>query len=173
MALKARKNFAFCVPVVVKYAGENKDMIIRRTPALNKYEFLSAARLIGALSSCGGTQVSPEELLFFDIETTGLSVDTSYLYLIGCMYLDDGEPVLSQFFSEGIAEENLLIEEFDRLLAVHPVPVHFNGSGFDIPYIEKKRTKLGLPHPDMREGGFDIYKSLKPYKTLLDVAEAS
>ena len=148
-------------------------MIIRRTPALNKCEFLSAARLIGALSSCEGTRISPEELLFFDIETTGLSADTSFLYLIGCMYLDDGEPVLSQFFSEGIPEESMLIEEFDKLLATHPVPVHFNGSGFDIPYIEKKRSKLGLPHPNMREGGFDIYKSLKPYKTLLGTGSMS
>lgn len=148
-------------------------MIIRRTPALNKCEFLSAARLIGALSSFEGTQTSPEELLFFDIETTGLSADTSFLYLIGCMYLEDGEPVLSQFFSEGIAEESMLIEEFDKLLEAHPIPVHFNGATFDIPYIEKKRSKLGLPHPDMHDGGFDIYKSLKPCKTLLGTGSMS
>lgn len=148
-------------------------MIIRRTPALNKCEFLSAARLIGALSSFEGTQTSPEELLFFDIETTGLSADTSFLYLIGCMYLEDGEPVLSQFFSEGITEEALLIEEFDKLLEAHPIPVHFNGATFDIPYIEKKRSKLGLPHPDMHDGGFDIYKSLKPCKTLLGTGSMS
>ena len=32
----------------------------------------------------------PEELLFFDIETTGFSGATSSLYLIGAVYVKDG-----------------------------------------------------------------------------------
>ena len=58
-----------------------------------------------------------EKLLFFDIETTGLSADSSFLYLIGCLYTEGGELILSQFFSEGINEEARLIAEFDKLLS--------------------------------------------------------
>ena len=161
-------------------------MIIRRTPVTEKQEFLSSAELIcglsgtsaqaapdGTAASPAGTSIRPEDLLFFDIETTGLSADTSFLYLIGCLYLDEGEPVLSQFFSEGIGEEGLLIDEFDRLLASHPVPVHFNGATFDIPYLDKKRRRLGLPLQDMHGGGFDIFRTLKPYKALLGTGSMS
>ncbi len=155
-------------------------MIIRRTPITEKQDFLQAARLICTLSSDAGdealhesTRPKPDDLLFFDIETTGLSADTSFLYLIGCLYLDEGEPVLSQFFSEGIGEESLLIAEFDRLLEEHPLPVHFNGATFDVPYLEKKRGRLGIPSPDMHGGGFDIYKLLKPFKTLLGTGSMS
>ncbi len=161
-------------------------MIIRRTPITEKQDFLSAAGLICALSGVSahiandGTApvseaagITPGDLLFFDIETTGLSADTSFLYLIGCMYLEDGEPVLSQFFSEGIGEEGMLIDEFDRLLASHPVPVHFNGATFDIPYLDKKRRRLGLPLQDMHGGGFDIFRALKPYKALLGTGSMS
>ena len=160
-------------------------MIIRRTPITEKQDFLSASELICALSGVSahiandGTApvseaagITPGDLLFFDIETTGLSADTSFLYLIGCMYLEDGEPVLSQFFSEGIGEEGMLIDEFDRLLASHPVPVHFNGATFDIPYLDKKRRRLGLPLQDMH-GGFDIFRALKPYKALLGTGSMS
>ncbi len=155
-------------------------MIIRRTPITEKQDFMLAARLICALSANenaadGGESMltKPDGLLFFDIETTGLSADTSFLYLIGCLYLDNGEPVLSQFFSEGIGEESLLIAEFDRLLKDHPIPVHFNGSTFDVPYLEKKRHKLDIPSPDMRGGGFDIYRLLKPFKALLGTGSMS
>ena len=40
----------------------------------------------------------PADTLLFDIETTGLSADTSYLYLIGAICLEEGEPTLLQWF---------------------------------------------------------------------------
>ena len=37
------------------------------------------------------TKIGPlEQLLFFDIETTGFSADTASLYLIGCVYFREG-----------------------------------------------------------------------------------
>ena len=33
----------------------------------------------------------PEEAIYFDIETTGFSADVTALYLIGCIYYDDGK----------------------------------------------------------------------------------
>ena len=41
-----------------------------------------------------------EQLLFFDIETTGFSGDTSQLYLIGCVYHDGFGWKLIQWFAD-------------------------------------------------------------------------
>ncbi len=167
-------------------------MIIRRTKITETYDHSEAVKLIHRLyrrtlisaedaeslqytPDADGTQANlfdnddafAEKLLFFDIETTGLSADCSFLYLIGCLYIECGELILSQFFSEGINEEAQLITEFDKLLAEHPILVHFNGSTFDIPYISKKRSRLGIPAPDSNIGSFDIYKILHPYKAFL------
>ncbi|MCR5790318.1 MAG: ribonuclease H-like domain-containing protein, partial [Lachnospiraceae bacterium] len=145
-------------------------MIIRRTTVIDTTPFFKAAELITGLYGHG---ISTEDLLFFDIETTGLSADSSFLYLIGCLCLEKGELILSQFFSEGITEESLLISEFDRLHSLHPVLVHFNGSTFDVPYISKKRRLLGIPTAVNEDTGFDIYKVLHPYKAFLGAGSMS
>ena len=150
-------------------------MITRKTIITDDVDFKNASGLICRLASSFDVSLTPDDLLFFDIETTGLSADSSYLYLIGCMYLENGEVVLEQFFSEGIREEELLIHAYDSLLSVHPVPVHFNGSTFDLPYIEKKRRLLGI-EPPVRDGdgtGFDIYRSLHPFKAFLGTGSMS
>lgn len=41
------------------------------------------------------TIAPPEQVLFFDIETTGFSGDTSTLYLIGCLYRETAPGSLS------------------------------------------------------------------------------
>ncbi len=120
------------------------------------------------------TTASPDNFLFFDIETTGLSADTSYLYLIGCMFLNENSEVeLRQYFAEGIDEEEQLINEFEMQLKNHPYLVHFNGQTFDIPYIEKKRDLLGLAPLSFEYKSFDIYKKLKSLKKVLKLSSMS
>ena len=53
---------------------------------------------------------NPKDILFFDIETTGLSPKTSSLYLIGCAYYGDDGWHLRQFFAN---EKN---EEFGEMI---------------------------------------------------------
>ena len=48
---------------------------------------------------------SREEILFIDIETTGLSPKNSDLYLIGTGFVEDGKWVVRQFFGENADEE--------------------------------------------------------------------
>ena len=40
------------------------------------------------------------DLLFFDIETTGLSGDYASVYLIGCVWHDGNTWILTQYFAE-------------------------------------------------------------------------
>ena len=53
-----------------------------------------------------------EQLLFFDIETTGLSADITSLYLIGCVYYKNESWQLIQWFVDEYHEEQKLVKNF-------------------------------------------------------------
>jgi hypothetical protein len=97
-------------------------------------------------------------MLFFDIETTGLSAKTSSLYLIGaCYYCErEGQFVLVQFFAEEFDEECVLLTEFFQLAQNFSVLVHYNGKTFDLPYLNTKCELLELPFRFDMEN-IDIY----------------
>ena len=79
-----------------------------------------------------------DELLFFDIETTGFSGDTSSLYLIGCTWHRDGRWNMTQYCADRPEAERQALKEFFEMLKNYRVLVHFNGDGFDIPYLLKR-----------------------------------
>lgn len=93
----------------------------------------------------GAFGVAPEQVLFFDIETTGFSPDSSYVYLIGCAFLHNGVPTLRQWFLDDLSEEKRLVREFGAFAADFTMLVHYNGTTFDIPYLQKKAHRLRLP----------------------------
>lgn len=108
-----------------------------------------------------------ETLLFFDIETTGFSGDYSNLYLIGCTYFRDGSWHLIQWFADTADSEKDLLHSFFTFLAEFTTVVHFNGDGFDIPYLLKRCRALDLPYDFSKVQSIDIYKRIRPYKKLL------
>lgn len=74
--------------------------------------------------------------LYFDIETTGLSPHTSSLYLIGCCYFDGSLWQLIQWFAETLEDEMHLLDAFFHHLKNFSILIHYNGTRFDIPYLE-------------------------------------
>ena len=107
------------------------------------------------------------DLLFFDIETTGFSGDTSQLYLIGCVYHDGFGWKLIQWFADTRQAEAQVLEAFFNFLKRFKVLIHFNGDGFDIPYLLKCCRRLKLPYNFDSVISLDIYKKIKPLKKLL------
>ena len=107
------------------------------------------------------------KIVFFDIETTGFAADSSYLYLIGCAYYMDSSFHLIQWFSEDIREEAQLITSFFEFLVNYEVLLHFNGTGFDIPYLLRKCNMLKLNYSFDGLTSIDIYKKITPYKKIL------
>lgn len=105
-------------------------------------------------------------IAFFDIETTGFAAEATYLYLIGCAYYKDSSFRLIQWFSEGIKEEALIISSFFEFLKAYDVLLHYNGNGFDIPYLQKKIALLHLDYSFDSIESIDIYKKLLPYKKI-------
>ena len=108
-----------------------------------------------------------EDLLFFDIETTGFSGDTSNLYLIGCTYYQDGSWNLIQWFADTASSEPELLDCFFEFLKGYRILIHFNGDGFDIPYLLKRCRRFKKPYDFSEVQSLDIYKKLRPYRKLL------
>ena len=113
------------------------------------------------------TIAPPEQVLFFDIETTGFSGDTSTLYLIGCLYRENGAWQFIQWFADTLDAERACLVHFFEFMENFTTLVHFNGDGFDIPYLLKRARAHGLPYDFSNIRSFDIYRVIKPYKRLL------
>lgn len=110
------------------------------------------------------------ELLFFDIETTGFSGEYSTLYLIGCTYYREGQWHLLQWFADAINAEEELLHAFFAFMSRYRYLIHFNGDGFDIPYLLKRCRAYDLDYDFQEIKSIDIYKIIKPYKKLLGLA---
>lgn len=110
---------------------------------------------------------SLRDLVFFDIETTGFSGDTSQLYLIGCVYHDGFGWRLIQWFADTRQAELQVLEAFFTFIENFKILIHFNGDGFDIPYLLKCCRRLKLDYNFDSITSLDIYKKLRPYRALL------
>ena len=89
----------------------------------------------------------PDGTVFFDIETTGLSWRNSHLYLLGAVFSDGGQWFLKQWFCQRPSEEATVLKEFQDLLRGRRLLVHFNGRGFDLPYLMHKYTFYRMEAP--------------------------
>lgn len=130
------------------------------------------------------TKASLEQILFLDIETTGLSPRASSLYLIGAMHYRSDEDTwqLTQWFADNYQSEEKMLLAFLETLENYSCLYHFNGRTFDIPYILHKCEKH---HIDLSEHNRQILKDtsaaysvdllaqIRPLKKTLAIPKAS
>ena len=116
------------------------------------------------------TKLAPkDDLLFFDIETTGLSKLKNHIYLIGVgYYTQDGLNII-QWFAENESEEPLVLKEFINFTSSFSNLVNYNGKSFDIPFTKERLNKYGLTMPEL--SSIDIYTYVKPYKKILSLSD--
>ena len=113
-------------------------------------------------------QIAPlQNILFFDIETTGFTAKRSYIYLIGCAFYDGSSFRLNQWFAENYQEEEKIIKAFFQTAKNYTHIVHFNGNNFDIPFIREKCTVYVLPYTFDHLTGIDLYRRIAPYRQFL------
>ncbi len=129
---------------------------------IDDLSFERAARVVAP-------DAAPQEVIFFDIETTGLSPSRSGLYLIGCMFAEENRTQLRQFFADDLEDEKRVLKAFAKLLEDKSNIVHFNGSTFDIPYLKTKYGQHGMSDPFYSKKSCDIYKKLMPLKRILSL----
>lgn len=103
-------------------------------------------------------------VLYFDIETTGLSAGRSMIYMIGMAYYKNEGYEIVQLFANQAVDEALVIREFLSILRQYQVTVSFNGDQFDMPFIRKRMQYLELDE-DMGEWeSLDIYKIVRKHE---------
>lgn len=116
-------------------------------------------------------------LLFFDIETTGLSAKTSSLYLIGACYFNKEKQTfqLIQYFADEYDDEPKLLKEFYDLSQNFSLLLHYNGRSFDLPYLNTKCEMCKLPFRFSRNSGVisssntEIEQNLSEQKVLEEI----
>ena len=97
------------------------------------------------------------KLVFFDIETTGLSGGAGTIaFLAGCGWFGDEGFTVRQFLLTGPSGERALLELLERVFDAASVLVTFNGRTFDVPTMEMRwafhrqaAPTDNLPHFDM------------------------
>lgn len=104
-----------------------------------------------------------EEILFFDIETTGLNPENSQVFLIGVIEKSKKEALtLIQFLAENNSaeEEITLLKAFSDLTSKKKYLIHYNGSSFDVPFLAHRCRFLGLGSPFSDLAQNDLYREL-------------
>ena len=105
--------------------------------------------------------------VFYDIETTGLSRKSTFLYLIGAVGIEDETWYFYQWMAENVTEEETILRIFSQFLEQYDLLISYNGERFDQPYLEARYEKYGLHSPFEGKFSLDLYLTLKPLKTLL------
>ncbi len=113
----------------------------------------------------------PKDYFFFDIETTDLSPKTSYVYLISYMQMEENECILTSLFCENYNEEKELLTYFKDHFDKNKTLVHYNGSTFDIPYLNHKFARHKMNYTLDGCKSLDIYRKLTPYKKYFDTSD--
>ena len=108
-------------------------------------------------------------MLFFDIETTGLSARSSSLYLIGAVSFTPSGWQLTQWFAETPAEEMQVLSAFLTYARKFSQVIHFNGDRFDIPYLQEKCRTYHLADTLSTLVSRDLYRMIRPLKNLLSL----
>lgn len=116
-----------------------------------------------------------EDFLFFDIETTGFSPKTSALYLIGVLYYQKNNWYLKQWFANDYTSEKEILINFFSFLENFCYLIHYNGLGFDIPFLKEKCSQHQLSKEITlfdKISHIDIYKHIFPHRNKLKVENA-
>ncbi len=112
-----------------------------------------------------------DQILFLDIETTGLLSSGSMIYLIGCAFFSEGNWTIRQWFAQAPEEEPELIRSFLSFAEDYTYLIHYNGNSFDLPFIKHKADQYSLPCDFSKIEGLDIYRRIAPYKNFLKLSD--
>ena len=140
---------AFCQ----RYAGAFSNLGADRPRVPENFQLLADAR--------------PEDVLYVDIETTGLSAGTP-LFLVGALCFADGDLVAHQLLARDYTEEAALLGHFSEMMSAAKILISFNGKSYDLPYIRDRSLfhrvafRLDHVHIDMLHEGRRLWRDRLP-----------
>lgn len=130
-----------CLLVTTAVDGiEHREQLSQQFLELLQTEDSPLSKRLCAL--CGEPLTCPSDLLFMDIETTGLS--NVPLFLIGVMAWEDGSFHVHQYLARSYAEEVAVVAMFVECASRCRTIVTFNGKSFDIPFIRTRAAATGV-----------------------------
>ena len=117
--------------------------------------------------------ISLEDALLYDIETTGLNPKASQLYLLGVLLFHKENSEFIQYFAESVRDEEEILEQFFQLCQTKKVLISFNGEGFDNRFIETMAKSYGkLPlHLNLKQ--LDLFKLIRKRKKFYGLESCS
>ena len=117
--------------------------------------------------------ISLEDALLYDIETTGLNPKSSQLYLLGILLFHKENSELIQYFAESVLDEEEILEQFFQLCKTKRVLISFNGEGFDSRFVESMAKSYGkLPlHLNLKQ--LDLFKLIRKRKKFYGLESCS
>lgn len=89
-------------------------------------------------------ELRPEDVVYLDIETTGLS-PTGPVFLVGLMVRDGVGWVVRQFLARDEDEEGAILALCAVVLRERHALVSFNGIQFDLSYLRARAQTVGVP----------------------------
>jgi hypothetical protein len=146
---------ARCLPALAVLAADERASVVSPHARAGRLQWDGGRRLTDDRRRPGAPTMGP--LLFFDLETTGLSGGAGTLaFLVGCGFFDADGFHTRQFFLSGYEAERELLDTLTALTERFNGLVTFNGRTFDVPLIETRYLfhRVGspfaaMPHFDM------------------------
>lgn len=117
------------------------------------------------------------DVLFLDIETTGISREKSAVYLIGCICMQPEGWQLTQWFDDTGTDEKMLLSSFLIFCEKYRYVVNYNGNRFDLPFLRARMEANGLLKEGSAASSFlsmesvDLYGYIAPYRHLLGLPD--
>ncbi len=98
----------------------------------------------------------------FDIETTGLSFNNSYVVLVGLLIPTSNGVKVIQFFAESPDEEFIILKACLEFIRENEIDylITFNGESFDIPFFNSRLNKNDIKEK-LDLYNYDLYKVIR------------
>lgn len=109
-----------------------------------------------------------KKVCFLDIETTGLNKNTETIYLIGLAYYDNDLEKwnIVQLFAEELKEEIDIVLEAHKILSDFDVIINYNGTSFDIPFLNSKLKFYKTNKEIEIDKSLDLYRVMQSNKNI-------
>ncbi len=123
----------------------------------------------------------PEEILFLDIETTGLTPDLSIIFMIGCGFIDGNHLEIIQWLSDSaeLHGEQEILRAFSGWIedrwhtAGNFHLITYNGQNFDLPFLQSRCRQCAVTNPlevlNPVKASTDLYRFVRNFKNLWPV----
>ena len=116
------------------------------------------------------THVSEDQIAFLDLETDSFGRRNSPIRYLGLLYPEQDGWYARQWIPENSGEEHLMLKEVLDEISRFRCLVHYNGTSFDLPILEKRMARFDLSLDLSQTESIDLYRCFSPLKKLLSLS---